>query len=236
MVSEPRVHALIPAAGQSVRFGGTMLKQYTHLLGQPVMSHSIEAVQKHPAVTQVTVALAPDDGIYDDLIRPVYPQVTTVAGGETRALTVMNGLRFIMEINPDCDWVLVHDAVRPCLSASSLNDLLELGLAGETGAILAFPVNDTLKVADQNGYIERTADRSRYWSAQTPQLFPIDQLAANLGSALSRGLHPTDEAAAMEAAGVHPLLVQGVATNIKITGSEDMSLAEFILQRQSVTE
>ena len=235
-MSGPRVHALIPAAGQSVRFGGTTLKQYTHLVGQAVIAHSIEAVQRHPAVTHVTVALAPDDGIYNDLIRPVYPDVTTVAGGETRAMTVMNGLRFIMEINPDCEWVLVHDAARPCLSTSSLRDLLERGLASESGAILAIPVSDTLKVADEFGYIKHTVDRSQYWSAQTPQLFPIEQLAANPSSALSRGMHPTDEAAVMESAGVHPLLVQGAASNIKITGSDDMSLAEFILQKQSVAE
>jgi 2-C-methyl-D-erythritol 4-phosphate cytidylyltransferase len=235
-MNKPRVHALIPAAGQSVRFGGTTLKQYTHLLGEPVMAHSIQAVLKHRAINRVTVALAPDDGIYDDLIRPVFPRVTTVAGGENRARTVMNGLRFIMEIDPDCEWVLVHDAARPCLSVASLHNLLDLGLASESGAILAVPVSDTLKLADDIGFIEHTVDRSRYWVAQTPQLFRIAQLAANLESVLSRGQLPTDEASAMEAAAIHPLLVQGATTNIKITGTEDMSLAEFILQNQSVTD
>jgi 2-C-methyl-D-erythritol 4-phosphate cytidylyltransferase len=235
-VNQPRVHALIPAAGQSVRFGGTTVKQYTHLLGQPVMAHSIQAVLKHPSVTQVTVALAPDDGIYDELIRPVFPEVTTVEGGETRSQTVMNGLRFIIEADPDCEWVLVHDAARPCLSATALCDLIDLGLTSMAGAILAIPVTDTLKVADESGYIKNTVDRSCCWSAQTPQLFRIHQLAANLESSLSRNEHPTDEAAVMEAAGVHPLLVQGAATNIKITGSDDMALAEFILQRQAVAE
>ena len=236
MVNEHRVHALIPAAGQSVRFGGTTVKQYTHLLGQPVMAHSIQAVLKHPAVTRITVALAPDDGIYDELIRPLFPEVNTVVGGESRAHTVMNGLRYIMEIDPGSEWVLVHDAVRPCLSYTSLCSLMELGLASMGGAILAVPVTDTLKIADDHGYIEETADRSRYWSAQTPQLFRIHQLAANLESALSRGDLPTDESAVMEAAGARPLLVQGASTNIKITGPEDMALAEFILQRQFVSE
>ena len=191
-MNDPRVHALIPAAGQSVRFGGTTLKQYTHLLGQPVMAHSIQAVQKHRVINRVTVALAPDDGIYNDLIRPVFPGVTTVAGGENRAQTVMNGLRFIMEIDQECEWVLVHDAARPCLSVASLHNLLDLGLASESGAILAVPVNETLKLADDSGFIEHTVDRSRYWVAQTPQLFRITELAANLESALSRGLLPTD--------------------------------------------
>lgn len=235
-MNQPRVHALIPAAGQSVRFGGTTVKQYTHLLGQPVMAHSIQAVLKHPSVTQVTVVLAPDDGIYNELIRPVFPEVTTVEGGETRSQSVMNGLRFIMEADPDCEWVLVHDAARPCLSAAALHDLIELGLTSMAGAILAIPVSDTLKVANESGYINQTVDRSCYWSAQTPQLFRIHQLAANMESALSQGEQPTDEAAAMEAAGVHPLLVQGVASNIKITGPDDMAMAEFILQRQAVAE
>lgn len=200
------------------------------------MAHSIQAVLKHPSVTQVTVVLAPDDGIYNELIRPVFPEVTTVEGGETRSQSVMNGLRFIMEADPDCEWVLVHDAARPCLSAAALHDLIELGLTSMAGAILAIPVSDTLKVANESGYINQTVDRSCYWSAQTPQLFRIHQLAANMESALSQGEQPTDEAAAMEAAGVHPLLVKGVASNIKITGPDDMAMAEFILQRQAVAE
>jgi len=236
MVNEPRVHALIPAAGQSVRFGGTTLKQYAHLLGRPVMAHSIEAVQRHPLVRAVTVALAPDDGIYKDLVRPAYPQVTTVDGGDSRAQTVMNGLRFILERDAECDWVLVHDAARPCLSRSCLEDLLDLGMKCADGAILAIPISDTLKQADDDGFIRRTVDRSVMWAAQTPQLFPLHRLAANLEAALSRGICPTDEASAMEAAGARPLLVQGASTNIKITGTVDLTLAEFILQSQALTE
>lgn len=235
-MNEPQVHALIPAAGRSVRFGGTVLKQYTHLMGQAVMAHSIAAVQKHPAVNQVTVALASDDGIYDELIRPSFPDVTTVTGGESRAQTVMNGLKYIREIDPDCEWVLVHDAARPCLSVSSLDDLLSYGLASESGAILAIPLSDTLKLADENGFIASTVDRTRYWVAQTPQLFRIDPLFTNLESNLASGLTPTDCAAAMESAGVHPLLVRGSISNIKITGSEDLVLAECILRKLMVTE
>lgn len=230
------VHALIPAAGLSVRFGGTMLKQYAHLLGMPVMAHTISAVQSHPAVSSVTVALAPDDGIFDELIRPGYPGVHTVAGGDSRAQTVMNGINFIIGRYPDCEWILVHDAARPCLSASDLARLMEQGLQSESGAILAVPVNDTLKLADDEGFIERTIDRNLFWAAQTPQLFRAAPLRANLQMALASGTLPTDEASAMEQAGVHPLLVMGSSTNIKITGAEDLALAEFILQRQSVRE
>jgi 2-C-methyl-D-erythritol 4-phosphate cytidylyltransferase len=235
-VNGHRVHALIPAAGCSVRFGGTTLKQYAHLLGMPVMAHSIAAVERHDAVESVSVALASDDGIFEQLIRPNYPSVQTVTGGNSRAQTVMNGLRFIKEQHPDCEWVLVHDAARPCLSSADLNRLLDEGLQSDTGAILAVPVHDTLKLADETGCIEQTVDRSGYWAAQTPQLFRIGELVMNLEAALSAGLEPTDEASAMELTGARPLLVEGSTSNIKITGAEDLALAEFILQRQSVRE
>ena len=231
-----RVHALIPAAGRSVRFGGTTLKQYAHLLGMPVMAHSIAALERHDEVESVSVALAPDDGIFEQLIRPHFPSVQTVTGGDSRAQTVMNGLRFIIKQHPDCEWVLVHDAARPCLSLADLSRLLDEGLQSDAGAILAVPVNDTLKLANGAGCIEQTVDRSRYWAAQTPQLFRISELILNLEAALSAGLTPTDEASAMEYAGAHPLLVEGSTSNIKITGAEDLALAEFILQRQSVRE
>jgi 2-C-methyl-D-erythritol 4-phosphate cytidylyltransferase len=200
------------------------------------MAHSIAAVERHATVESVSVALAADDGIFDQLIRPNYPSVQTVTGGDSRAQTVMNGLSFIIDQHPDCEWVLVHDAARPCLSLADLNRLLDEGLQSDAGAILAVPVHDTLKLADDAGCIEQTADRSHYWAAQTPQLFRIGELALNLEAALAAGLTPTDEASAMEFAGVHPLLVKGSTSNIKITGAEDLALAEFILQRQLVRE
>lgn len=235
-MSESAVHALIPAAGFSVRFGGTTLKQYAHLLGMPVIAHSIDAIQRHELIESVTVALAPDDGIFEELIQPAFPEVLTVAGGESRARSVMNGLSFIATRFPGCEWVLVHDAARPCLSFSALSRLLEQGMKSDSGAILAIPVNDTLKRADPDGRIESTVDRSLFWAAQTPQLFRISALRTNLAAALAAGTEPTDEASAMEQAGVHPLLVMGSSTNIKITGAEDLALAEFILQHQSVRE
>jgi len=217
-----------------VRFGGTTLKQYAHLMGEPVIVHSIEAVMRHPAVVGVTVALAPDDGIYDDLVRPSYPAVHIAAGGDSRARTVLNGLSSILQRDPECEWVLVHDAARPCLSTAALQRLFERGLDSDCGAILAVPVSDTLKLADAEGRVKSTVDRTRLWAAQTPQLFRSRALQANLQAALAAGESPTDEASAMERAGVQPLLVEGPRSNIKITGPEDLALAEFILQRQSL--
>ena len=229
----PRVHALIPAAGQSVRFGGTTLKQYAHLLGRPVIAHSMESMLGHPGVKGLTVALAPDDGIYDELIRPGYPEVTTVTGGDFRAITVLNGLKFIRDEDSECEWVLVHDAARPCLARQDLDRLLREGLASESGAILAVPVTDTLKQATANQVSAGTVDRTALWAAQTPQLFPLDALLQHLRSAITFGRPPTDEAEAMERAGIRPLLVAGSSSNIKITGPDDLALAESILLRRA---
>ncbi|HLF29991.1 MAG TPA: 2-C-methyl-D-erythritol 4-phosphate cytidylyltransferase [Xanthomonadales bacterium] len=224
-----RVHALIPAAGLSVRFGGTTLKQYAHLLGKPVIAHSIDAVRWHPAVIAVTVALAPDDGIYPELIGSHYPAVKTVQGGSSRAQTVLNGLLYIRQQDTECEWVLVHDAARPCLPGEDLEALLKHAPGCRDGAILANPVTDTLKREGASRCIENTVDRSRLWAAQTPQLFRLDPLLSNIQAAISSGTVPTDEAEAMELAGSHPLLVPGSAHNIKITGPQDLVMAEFIL-------
>lgn len=227
-----RVHALIPAAGQSVRFGGTTLKQYAHLLGKPVMAHSIDNLAWHPEVSAVTVVLAPDDGIYDELIRPHYAAVRTVPGGSSRAESVLKGLRYIRQQDPDCEWVLVHDAARPCLARESLESLMRLAAESTDGAILAVPVADTLKQAGNSLTIDKTIDRANLWTAQTPQMFRLDDLLRNLEAAIIFGPPPTDEAEAMERAGMHPVLVPGSVQNIKITGPGDLVIAEFILRQR----
>lgn len=231
------IHALLPAAGQSLRFGGTIIKQYASLLGKPVMAHSIKAVQQHPAVTAVTVAISADDGLYDELIRPDFPELNTITGGDFRARTVLNGLQYILASDPAAEWVLVHDAARPCLSTEALERLIEHVLGEwpgkeEGGAILATPVSDTLKQAGEDGRIIATVDRTMMWAAQTPQLFPLKDLLQSLTAALQFGPAPTDEAQAMERSGYPVQLVQGSVDNIKITRAEDLAIAEAILRRQ----
>jgi len=176
-----RIHALIPAAGQSIRFGGIIIKQYANLLGKPVMAHSIAAVQQHPLVAAVTVAISADDGLYAELVQPDYPALKTLIGGDSRARTVFNGLQFIVDNDPAADWVLVHDAARPCLPAYALARLIEQAKLSGAGAILAMPVSDTLKQADGDGRVSATVDRRGLWSAQTPQLFPVRARLAKVG-------------------------------------------------------
>lgn len=231
-MSQPAVHALIPAAGTGARFGGSVLKQYLSLCGKPVLSHAIEAVLRAPQVTGVTLVLSPQDHMFQELIGHVAGNLDTVGGGATRAGSVMNGLQHIRRKHPGTQWVLVHDAVRPCLPRACLSELLRLGLATEDGAILAVPVQDSLKTSDSAGFINGSVSREGLWAAQTPQLFPLERLVSALGSMLDSGEVPTDEASAMQASGARPLLVMGSPANIKITRPADMAIAEsWLLQR-----
>jgi len=142
----------------------------------------------------------------------------------------MNGLRHVLAMDPLANWVLVHDAARPCLDKKLMDNLISTGLDCPDGAILAIPVSDTVKQADDDQRIEKTLSRNRLWRAQTPQLFPIRRLAKALANALSDQNAPTDEASAMERQGARPRLVMGSQFNIKITGPEDLSLAEVLLR------
>lgn len=224
-----RVHALLPAAGRGARMGGELPKQYQPLAGRPMLAHTLEALGGHPQVSAITVITAPDDGWFEQLDYQLRIPVDRVAGGDTRAASVLNGLRHLLA-GPRPGWVMVHDAARPCLDRDSLDRLLSQGLACEDGAILAIPVRDTLKRGGPDQRIEHTLERGDAWAAQTPQLFRLEPLFRALQAALAAGQAPTDEAGAMERTGARPLLVQGASTNIKLTWPEDRLLAEAWLR------
>jgi len=230
-VSTQQIHVLIPAAGHGLRFGGAMLKQYLPVRGKAVLAHSISVFQFHPMISSITVILAEDDQWFETALGPLSAKVNTVTGGETRAHSVRNGLRYIADNYSDSDWALVHDAARPCLSFSRLEKFLEQGLASVHGAILALPVGDTLKRAGAAQEIVGTVDRTGLWAAQTPQMFRARALAEAIDAAHSAGCELTDEASAMEFMGVSPLLVMGSAANIKITHASDLAIAEALLPR-----
>ena len=231
-MSIPQVHVLIPAAGQGVRYGGAMLKQYLPVCGKAVLAHSIGVFQFHPMISSITVIIAESDQWFESAVGPLAAKVNTVTGGETRAQSVRNGLQYIADNYADTGWALVHDAARPCLSASRLERFLEQGLESADGAILAVPVGDTLKRAGDSQEIIATVDRDGLWAAQTPQLFRTEVLAKAIDTAQSAGCELTDEASAMEFVGVRPLLVMGSAANIKITHSSDLAIAEALLRRK----
>lgn len=227
-----RFHALIPAAGSGARMGGEVPKQYLDVRGFPVIAHTLAALARDPRVEQLVVVLSPDDAWWDayDWSGWAGRLQALRCGGATRAETVLNGLEAMTGGCAADDWVLVHDAARPCLEASALERLREE--CGEPhGGLLALPCTDTLKRAKGSKVVE-TVDRAFYWRAQTPQLFPLALLSTALQECRAHDLEVTDEASAMERAGYKPRLVRGHESNLKVTYPEDLPLAEFWLSRR----
>ncbi len=233
----PEVWAVLPAAGVGRRMASRVPKQYLPLLGRTVISWSLETVLGEPRVTGAVVALGADDGWWSSAATPGDKPLHRVDGGRERADSVLSALRFLADgVAGDNAWVLVHDAVRPCLTETELGHLLDVGLGHRAGALLAVPVRDTLKRAGERGVIEQTASREGLWQAQTPQLFPLGPLLAALELARGADGLITDEAQAMEQAGFSPLLVEGEPTNLKITRPGDLPLAESILRARQAPE
>jgi 2-C-methyl-D-erythritol 4-phosphate cytidylyltransferase len=226
MMSE-RFFGLIPAAGAGERMGHATPKQYRELLGHSMLYHSVKALLACGRIDTVFVVLAAADGefrLHDwrefgERIAPLY------CGGATRHDSVLNGLVAASStVQPD-DWMLVHDAARPCLGQRELRRMLDTLASDDVGGVLAVPVADTLKRADAAGRILATEPREHLWQAQTPQMFRHGLLL----HALSRTVKVTDEAGALEAMGLKPKLVQGSTGNVKVTYAEDLQLAEAIL-------
>jgi len=224
--------ALIPAGGGGTRMGAEIPKQYLMLAGRPLIRHSIETLLSLPEVLRVFVVLAPDDAYWSQFDWAVFGErlLACRCGGATRAESVANGLAAIeTEISED-DWVLVHDAARPCLTRAQLEKLL-LEVAGDpVGGLLAVPVADTLKrgqrLAKGEMRVAATTPREGLWQAQTPQMFRYGMLRR----ALAAFPEVTDEASAIEATGRQPLLVPADATNFKVTWPLDLRLAELIVR------
>lgn len=233
-----RYYAIVPAAGSGSRFGAETPKQYLPLLGQPLIWHTLAALCRHPRIDRVWVVISPDDAWWQQaewqgLWLALGPKLEVSAcGGATRAESVANGLQAASTAIGDEDWVLVHDAARPCLSATMLDRLIAELADDPVGGLLAVPVADTLKRADANQVVLETLPRDGLWQAQTPQMFRYGTLQA----ALARCREVTDEAGAMEAAGYRPRLVKGEATNLKVTYPADLGLAEWILRGRKAGE
>jgi 2-C-methyl-D-erythritol 4-phosphate cytidylyltransferase len=222
---------VVPAAGRGSRFGGAIPKQYLSLFGRSVLQHTLQRLLGHAAVSGAVVALAADDPHWPGWREIHGKPVLACTGGDARAESVLAGLRALPEAVRERDWVLVHDAARPCLRPDDLQRLLDHGCAHGVGAILAAPLRDTLKRADARGEIEASEPRERLWRALTPQLFRRATLERALEAAIASGSAVTDEAMAMERIGLKPLLVEGAEDNIKITTPADLALAEFVLGR-----
>ena len=221
--------AIVPAAGRGTRFGAERPKQYLPLAGRTVIEHSLRAVLSHDDVDGVVVALSPEDCDWPGWREIGGKPVITCVGGAERADSVLAGLHALPATVDADQWVLVHDAARPCLRAEDLARLLQIGQADPVGALLAAPVRDTLKRADGIGKSQSTEPRDGLWRALTPQLFRRGGLTRALEAVLRAGLRITDEAMAMERLGLRPCLVEGREDNLKITTPADLALAEFLL-------
>jgi 2-C-methyl-D-erythritol 4-phosphate cytidylyltransferase len=235
MTAAPRRFGLIPAAGGSSRFGRAEPKQYALLAGAPVIRHTIRALNESIALEAVFVVLARDDKYYAERIGEVAGVVPLYCGGRTRAESVANGLDALGEYAAAEDWILVHDAARPCVDIATLHRLLNELEDEPVGGLLAVPLADTLKRAESGAglRVAATEDRAAMWCAQTPQMFRYAILHHALRQAHGRNM--TDEAQAIEALGVKPRLVLGSTANIKLTYPEDLELAEAILARRKAT-
>lgn len=230
-MSSPDVWVVIPAAGVGSRVGADIPKQYIPLLGQPLISHTLQAFIDCPCVRGIVVALSSDDAYAPDVPQLSDEKVTSCIGGEDRASSVLAGLQ-ALHVN-DGDWVMVHDAARPCITPEVLAQFVSTVLSDGNGGLLAIPVADTLKRIDHEHCSAGTVDRSTIWRAQTPQMFRHQQLVDALCQAQSEQLPVTDEASAIELQGGKPLLVPGFNENIKVTFPSDIALAEFYLSRNN---
>jgi 2-C-methyl-D-erythritol 4-phosphate cytidylyltransferase len=221
-----RFFGLVPAAGSGSRFGAAP-KQYSLLAGKPMLRHAIERLLAASEVEVAFVVLAPGDvefrnhdwKMFGERVAPLY------CGGASRRESVLNGLVAAASAVDPNDWILVHDAARPCLGSPELRRLIDAAAREEVGGILAVPVSDTLKRAGDDGRILETEPRDGLWQAQTPQMFRHGMLMR----ALRDAPHVTDEAAAVEALGYKPRLVEGSSLNLKVTFPADLQIAERLL-------
>jgi 2-C-methyl-D-erythritol 4-phosphate cytidylyltransferase len=214
--------------------GSSIPKQYLSLAGRTVIERVVDILVAEPAIAGVTVAVAADDPYWKRYLPGAWPKPVRIAsGGETRAHTVLNALLTLEEELEARDWVLVHDAARPCLHPRDLASLLQAVGDDPVGGILATPVADTLKKVDEDRLVTATADRDQLWRAFTPQMFRYLLLREALQAALAAGEPPSDEAGALERIGKPVQVVEGRTDNIKITRPDDIALAEAILAHRA---
>lgn len=207
-------------------------KQYLPLAGKQVAEHTLTTLLRVSLFSGIVVALSEDDGYWPQCEAFRSPRIQRCRGGAERYDSVLNGLRALETRAHANDWVLVHDVARPCVRVADIQRLITRASQHTVGGILATPVRDTMKRANAAGEIGETVDRSQLWHALTPQMFRYGMLRNAIEQGLAQQRPMTDEASALEAMGLHPLLVEGSIDNIKITHPQDLPLAALFLQQQ----
>lgn len=229
-MSTPALWCVVPAAGRGARMAADCPKQYLPLAGRTLMAHTLDRLAMHPRVAGLLVVLGAHDDRWPGTTSLRGKPVRTAMGGAERSDSVLAGLCALPADVGSADFVLVHDAARPCVRARDITRLIER--AGETdGGLLGAPLRDTLKRAAPDGCSLATEPREQRWRAFTPQMFRRGELAAALRAAAQAQRPVSDEAMAMELAGFRPLLIEGAEDNIKVTTPADLALAEFLLAR-----
>lgn len=218
-------YALVPAAGSGSRFGGELPKQYLMLHGKPLLQHALDRLLAQFPLARLYVVLAPDDELFETMITVTSNVIVLRCGGRTRGASVHNALSRMAGV--DDDWIVVHDAARPCVDADSSLRLQRELANDDVGGFLALPVTDTLKRVDDDSRVVRTEPREGLWRAQTPQMFRFGVLRRAFALPGLDGF--TDEAQAVERLGLKPRAVVGNAFNVKVTFPDDLALASAIL-------
>jgi 2-C-methyl-D-erythritol 4-phosphate cytidylyltransferase len=225
-----RFHIIIPAAGAGNRMATAIPKQYLPLCGKPIISHCIQTFFDCPRIATINLALSAEDFFWRSLQLDHNSRLNLhYTGGDTRAQTVLNTLAAMQPNVAEDDWILVHDAARPGLTTSLLNQLLDALEHDEVGGLLALPLADTLKLSNADERVEKTIPREGLWQAQTPQMFRFNLLYKALASFEGS---PTDEAQAVEALGLQPKLIVGSLRNMKLTYPQDLALMELLMQKE----
>jgi 2-C-methyl-D-erythritol 4-phosphate cytidylyltransferase len=207
-------------------------KQYLELAGKTVIEHTLLRLLSAEVFTAVAVAISEEDPYWPDLDVSAHKKIITAAGGKERADSVLSALKAIRTVASDDDWVLVHDAARPCITTIDIHHLIDSLKTDEIGGILALSSHDTLKSVQGDNIIVGTLDRSHIWRALTPQMFRYG-LLKNALEAAEGNAAITDEASALELQGMQPKIVEGRPDNIKITRPEDLALAQFYMEHQN---
>lgn len=225
--------AIVPAAGIGSRMNSDIPKQYLPLLGRTVLEHTLERLVNIDLIEGVVVCLSRQDSHWESLAISRHKKIVTVNGGAERMHSVYKALTFLeKEHGLQQEFVLVHDAVRPCVKSEDIEKLILAVAADEVGGLLATPAVDTLKRVDDNKRVIETLPREACWRAQTPQMFRLALLCKSIELLLNRNRIASDEAAAIEAAGFQPLIVEGSQENIKLTLPRDLALMETLLAGQ----
>ncbi len=231
MSESSKYWVVIPAAGVGSRMGADKPKQYISINNKTVIEHTINCFIHREEIEKIVVAISKEDEFWPRLSISKHNKILTAPGGEERYQSVLNSLQTLSGKAENSDWVMVHDAARPCLYQSAIDRLIIKLRSHDVGGILAMPCRDTMKRGNNSGEIDKTVERELLWHAQTPQMFKYEKLLSAIEDALKNKIVVTDESMAMERLGYKPILVHGHQENIKLTHKDDLESLKTYLDR-----